>query len=332
MLEIPVKPNPKVSVIIPCYNYGRYLPETLESVMHQSTSDWECIVVDDGSTDDTKGIVADFIAKESRFKYYYQENKGVSTARNTGISIAKGEFIQFLDADDLLEKRKIECQVEFLEEHHDVEIVYGYANYFLTDQPELRMQGLTPDSPPWMSKISGKGLPVIQELIVRNIMTISSPLLRRRVIDKCGFFIDGMKYCEDYEYWLRSALKGVSFYYLDLNETCVLIRVHEESTSHNRLVMLQGRLSMLESVPQNSCDGLLTASLNTEILKLKFEILFEQMRTGSRLKGFIRLATLSLLNKNIQWFFTSLLALFVGVTRTGIIKSYIYAKLISLRE
>ena len=91
-----------VSIIIPCYNHAQYLDVTLSSVINQTFSNWECIIVNNGSEDDTKIIAAKWCEKDSRFKYVEQENKGVSAARNKGIRISKGEFILPLDADDYI--------------------------------------------------------------------------------------------------------------------------------------------------------------------------------------------------------------------------------------
>ena len=92
--------NTKVSVIVPCYNQAQYLDEALQSILNQSFTDWECIVVNDGSKDNTEFISNEWIKKDSRFKYVYQDNGGLSNARNVGIKKAEGEFILPLDADD----------------------------------------------------------------------------------------------------------------------------------------------------------------------------------------------------------------------------------------
>jgi glycosyltransferase involved in cell wall biosynthesis len=103
-----------VSVIIPCYNGAGFIGDTLESVRRQIFPDWECIVVDDGSTDDTAGVVRRNIAGDDRFRYVYQENGGLSAARNTGLERARGEFLQFLDADDVLLPGKLAEQLELM--------------------------------------------------------------------------------------------------------------------------------------------------------------------------------------------------------------------------
>ena len=106
--------NPLVSVIIPAYNLGLYLQDCLESVPNQTFREWECIVVDDGSEDNTANIVKGYIRKDARFKYVYQQNKGLAGARNSGLLQAQGRYIQFLDADDLIEKEKLNLQVQVL--------------------------------------------------------------------------------------------------------------------------------------------------------------------------------------------------------------------------
>jgi glycosyltransferase involved in cell wall biosynthesis len=106
-----------VSIIVPCYNYGYFLPETLDSILAQSYTKWECIIVDDGSTDNTKDVATTYLITDQRFRYIYQNNRGLSAARNTGIKLSKGSYIQFLDADDLLQEKKLESQICFLEQH-----------------------------------------------------------------------------------------------------------------------------------------------------------------------------------------------------------------------
>ncbi len=112
-----------VSVIIPCYNQGTFLSETLESVYKQTYTDWECIMVDDGSTDNTRIIAEQWAEKDVRFKYFYKTNNGVSSARNYGIEKAKGKYLQFLDSDDLLHKSKLEVSINEIKNDENVNIV-----------------------------------------------------------------------------------------------------------------------------------------------------------------------------------------------------------------
>ena len=101
-----------VSIIIPCYNQGLFLEETLQSVFNQIYTDWECLIVNDGSDDNTEEIALNWTDKDSRFRYFLKKNEGVSSARNFGLHKAKGDFIQFLDSDDLIAEDKISLSIE----------------------------------------------------------------------------------------------------------------------------------------------------------------------------------------------------------------------------
>lgn len=98
----------KVSIIVPCYNQAQYLDEALQSIVDQTYTDWECIIVNDGSPDRTEEVARSWEAKDPRFVYVYQENGGVSSARNLGIQMAKAEFLLTLDADDKYEATFLE--------------------------------------------------------------------------------------------------------------------------------------------------------------------------------------------------------------------------------
>ena len=107
---------PLISVIVPCYNQAQYMDECLQSVLDQTYTNWECIIVNDGSPDHTEEIALQWRQKDSRFKYLKKENGGLSSARNAGIEVAKGEWIQFLDCDDKLDKNKFVDSSKFFDE------------------------------------------------------------------------------------------------------------------------------------------------------------------------------------------------------------------------
>lgn len=106
--------NNLISIIIPCYNQGKFLNESLLSVYNQTHLNWECLIVNDGSTDNSESIAKKWISKDNRFKYFYKENRGVSVARNFALEKINGTYIQFLDADDLLDTRKLELSMNTL--------------------------------------------------------------------------------------------------------------------------------------------------------------------------------------------------------------------------
>ncbi|WP_392436989.1 glycosyltransferase family 2 protein [Cruoricaptor ignavus] len=102
---------PKISVIVPCYNQAQYMDEALQSVQAQTFQDWECIIVNDGSPDDTEEVAKRWLEKDPRFKYLKKENGGLSSARNAGIEMAQGEWIQFLDCDDYMDSEKLQKSI-----------------------------------------------------------------------------------------------------------------------------------------------------------------------------------------------------------------------------
>ncbi len=119
-----------ISIIVPCYNIAEFLGETLDSVLAQSYTDWECIIIDDGSIDSTANIAEEYIRKDDRFKYIHQKNKGLAGARNTGIKKSSGKYILPLDGDDLIAASYIEKAVKILEEKEEIKVVYAFARFF----------------------------------------------------------------------------------------------------------------------------------------------------------------------------------------------------------
>ena len=229
--------GPLVSVIVPSYNYGHFLPETLASVRAQTWQAWECLVVDDGSTDDTAAVVRAEAERDARIKYVHRNNGGLAAARNTGLAAATGDYVQLLDADDALEPRKLEAHVRILERERDVGLVYGGVRYFDSASGERR-RGLYDDNP-WMPEASGSGATILRPLLLGNIMVVSSPLVRRAIVDRVGGFDTSLRSLEDWDYWLRCAFAGAAFRFVDENGTLALVRVHSRSMSQNRVTMYE---------------------------------------------------------------------------------------------
>lgn len=121
-----------ISIIVPCYNQGRYLDEAMNSLLAQSFKNWECIIINDGSTDTTEEVAQQWCSKDNRIKYISQKNAGVSAARNAAIRAAAGEYILPLDADDKITNDYIEQALEVFEKNADVTLVYAEAEYFGT--------------------------------------------------------------------------------------------------------------------------------------------------------------------------------------------------------
>ncbi len=278
---------PRITVIVPCYNYGYLLGETLDSVLCQTDTDWECIVVDDGSTDNTQDVVASYVRKDERFKYVYQKNCGLSAARNTGIRNSTGEFLQFLDSDDLIENRKIESQVQFLHEHPEVDIVFGEMRYFSSDKPEKLFYSIEGKNSPITKKVSGRGNDILLRLLVDNIMVVNAPILRKRVVESVGYFDENLKALEDWEYWLRCALKDIFFSYHDSLESLALVRFHQDSMSRNEQLMLSTNIKIRRQLKSQINDSTLSLLNDRGIVNSENAIAVIAIRNGKICTGLI---------------------------------------------
>ena len=122
--------TPTISIVVPCYNQAEYLPETLDSVLKQTFQDWECIVVNDGSPDNTSEVASRYVKLDPRFKLVESENKGLSGARNTGIRASSGRFILPLDSDDIIKPQYIQLAMERFDRFPETKLVYCQAKKF----------------------------------------------------------------------------------------------------------------------------------------------------------------------------------------------------------
>ncbi len=206
---------PKVSVVIPTYNRGRYIAATINTVLNQTFKDFEIIVVDDGSTDDTRKELEQFGPK---IQVITQLNSERAISRNNGVKNSTGAYIAFLDSDDFWSPDKLEKQVEVLDNLKDIILVYGQS-YRINDKGEQiktarrQMQGF-----------SGK---VFKNLLMRNFVVSATPMIKREDFGKTtGFQTKYIPY-EDWEFWLRFSLLG-DFYFLP--EPFSYYRIHPEQS------------------------------------------------------------------------------------------------------
>ena len=187
-----------MSVIIPTHNSRRFLEDAIHSVLEQTFQDWELILVDDGSTDDTGEMAAELA--DPRIRYVYQHNRGSPAARNTGLKLARGEYIAFLDADDLWLPDKLEKQVAYLDSLPST-VGLVYSNYEMWN-PESRAR-LGP-FPGVHGRPRGR---VLSHLLRPGSFFIHpcASLIRREVFDTVGLFDESLRTFEDWELWVRIA-------------------------------------------------------------------------------------------------------------------------------
>lgn len=179
------------SVIIPTFNRAAFLREAIDSVLAQTEKDFELMVVDDGSTDDTRELVAEY---GGRIRYFFQPNAGASAARNFGIRHASGKFIAFLDSDDLWLPKKLARQMQWMAAHPHILLCY-------TDEIWIR-RGVRVNQKMIHAKAGGWIYPLC---LPRCIISPSSVLMRRELFDAIGLFDEQLPVCEDYDLWLRAA-------------------------------------------------------------------------------------------------------------------------------
>jgi glycosyltransferase involved in cell wall biosynthesis len=185
--------SPLVSIIIPTYNRASWLLEAVESVFEQTVRDFELIIIDDGSTDDT----AESLKKSARpFMYRFQENQGVSHARNQGLLSARGKWIAFLDSDDLWLPKKLESQLRFLSENPEACICQ-------TEEIWIR-NGRRVNPGKKHQKFSGD---VFVPSLKLCLVSPSAVMIRNDLFEQVGLFDETLPACEDYDLWLRIAAR-----------------------------------------------------------------------------------------------------------------------------
>ena len=211
---------PLISVVIPAYNAGQFLDETLESVLSQTYENWECIIVNDGSTDNTESVAKKWCEKDSRFRLTNKENGGHSSARNWGIKESKAEYIAFLDADDILTPDSLEVRINVLIEQN-VDLVATELQHFTDKLPKVSKNNARQDA----LYYAKEGL---TQLMAFNKVTPSTVLCKKSVMDEVGGFT-WQKNAEDLHCWLKVLFAGYKIYRID--ETLLLYRLVENSIS-----------------------------------------------------------------------------------------------------
>lgn len=222
-----------ISIVIPVYNQGNYLQKTIDSVLNQTFKNWDCIIVNDGSTDNTEGIVKEYLDKDKRLKYIYQKNHGPSTARNNGIEHSTGRYIAFLDADDLWEPEMLEQTHDFLEKNQGISVVCT-AWDFIDEAGKIASRKMCPFSCQDYS----------EGLMLRNLFPIHTLLLRREIFTSCGIFDTNLISMEDWDMWFRAVHNGFKFH--PINRLLAHYRLHSKSASVNVKRMTDYTFTVIE--------------------------------------------------------------------------------------
>jgi glycosyltransferase involved in cell wall biosynthesis len=231
----------KVTVVIPAYNAERYLGETLASLFAQTVQPHEIIVVDDGSEDGTEAIVRSF---GDRIRYIKQQNQGISTARNVGIHEATGDWIAFLDSDDLISPRKLEKQIAAIDANPGVEFTYTGFAYLFTD-------GTTKEIPAFPARKLWPALRYRQPLLPSTCM------VRRAALQEVGGFtrLSRRYFPEDWDLWFRLVRRYSAAAFLEVPEILTTYRWWENNASQNFMPMADARLELLDHLLLEDLTG-----------------------------------------------------------------------------
>lgn len=226
--------TPTVTVVIPSYNNARYIGQTLDSIKAQTFTDYEVIVVNDGSAD-REELETVLESHPLPIIYISQENKGVSAARNAAIRIARGEFYAQLDADDQWTPDYLEVQLGILRENNDVALVYPNARIIGDDAPvELEFMKVSPS----------EGDVTFESLVRQRCTVLTCVTARMSAIRDAGMFDESLRSCEDFDLWLRIVKRGGKVIYH--RRILALYRRHQGSLSSDRVWMLRHLLAVFE--------------------------------------------------------------------------------------
>lgn len=235
--------NPLISVVIPTYNYRKYVVEAIESVLAQSYQPLEVIVADDGSTDGTGEELARY---GDRIRYFYQENRGLPAARNLGIRAAGGEYVAFLDSDDLWQPTKLERQMAVMERDPRVGVVFCEFECWDLVSGETRRGSCRAD-------VRGD---IRRKLLHKNCVTgsASAVLVRRGCFDKVGLFDEALRSAEDWDLWIRISREYHFDYVL---EPLVILRVHGGNMHKKKIAaMYQAQMQVIQrAFREDAVDG-----------------------------------------------------------------------------
>jgi glycosyltransferase involved in cell wall biosynthesis len=257
-----------VSVVIPAYNASTYIADAIDSALGQTYPAVEILVTDDGSTDCTPEILA---AYGRSITALHQPNSGPAAARNRAVRSARGEYVAFLDGDDMWHPEKIARQVDALRTHPEHVLVHTRTDYIDSKRDPIAVLEL-----PWIGTIQGH---CTRQLLDHNAVTASSVLVRRHMLDPEPFRPEiQIKGCEDWELWLRLSLEG-SFAYL--SEALTTYRIHETNLSSDTTKMVRASIAVIQAFLQQPLDSDMRRLAERRLLDRLVTLAHDEYERGS---------------------------------------------------
>lgn len=256
---------PSVSVIMPAFNAGKTIESAILSVLSQTYRDFELIIVNDCSTDDTEKIINKFKEKDERIVYIKNEqNSGVSYSRNNAIKYAKGKWIAFLDSDDIWIKDKLEKQINLAEKNSDAVLVYTASSF------------ITANGEPYLYVLHAKEKINYKTLLKKNLVSCSSVMVKKAIVEKIEMPSDKMS--EDYYVWLQ-ILKEYKYAY-GIDEPLLVYRLSQKSKSSNRIKSAKMTFNTYHAIGySNVISFLLTCRYSIHSITKRFNIKISKVKS-----------------------------------------------------
>lgn len=276
----------KISVIIPCYNQAHYLPDAVSSVLAQDYQNWECIIINDGSKDATEEVALEFVKNDKRIKYIKKENGGLSSARNKGLEAAKGDYIQFLDSDDIITPGKFSAS---LKNGSGKDVIIADFKMFSKDNPDIELP----------FKLASSDLTFENILMGWEVLFVFPPHsgIFKSYLFKGLRFDETLRAREDWLMWLQVFQKDIRVTFVD--EPLALYRSSPESMSQNKHLMDENLISVYRIVypllSQNHKDIFFTKVMNSFQNILDF---YSDQLTNARQSKSYRLGNFFIRNLN----------------------------------
>lgn len=273
--------DPLVSVLTPTYNSQRFIGRAIESVLAQTYTNFEMLIVDSLSQDGTADVVRTF--RDARVIFLQEKGLSVGAARNHAFRRSRGDYITFLDSDDIFQPQKIERQVDFLRRHPAYDVAYCNGLHRYENAPDVL----------YRKRRDSRSGNIVAQLLQTSYINLNTVLLKRAVLDKAGVFNERRGYPEDWELWLKIGLAGFSFGYHD--EDLVIHEIRPDSDSNtwsqaliksNAVKMFQALLSDFKRV---GMEAAASAVLRKHRLKLAMAFLMNR-QSKDFLKEFVACA------------------------------------------
>jgi len=298
--------NPKVSVIIPCYNYGKYLGQAIESVLGQSFPDFELIVCDDGSTDNTREIVFSF--NDKRIVYFHQNNKGFPTAHNVALNMARGKYFCILDADDWwLSSKMIEYNYKIMESDTTLVMSYARACIYPFESSHEKV---------------GRKLPsgfIFKHLLFRDFIPMGTFMVPTKLAKLVGFD-ESIPYMQDYPFKLKIAALGKVVFW---DENVLAYRKHTQSVSNSSIRLRKNAIEVISKLRVDPYINLVSNQYWQQILSIKHFDCGKEYELANELAIARKHYKASLEHWMYNW---KAAVLLIGTKSGGLLKNIIFVK------